>query len=139
LPDSTRLWELLDPEGDEINAKFAELVKCMYERGLGWQSHHFRVQNLAIERLKKKLLNADTGSHEFEVTEKLLITMQDLKLRNQINELRIGEVLSSEKPSKHFLDIASCKKSVSKLEDIRQENGDEFKCPVERAKYISKF
>jgi hypothetical protein len=73
------------------------------------------------------------------VTEKLLITMQDLKLRSQINELRIGEVLSSEKPSRHFLDIASCKKSVSKLEDIRQENGDEFKCPVERAEYISKF
>jgi hypothetical protein len=67
LPDSTRLWELLDPEGVEINAKFAELVKCMYERGLGWQSHHFRVQNLAIERLKKKLSNVDTGSQDFEV------------------------------------------------------------------------
>jgi hypothetical protein len=139
LPEFVRLWTLLEPEANDINTKFAALVQNMHDRGMGWQSHHFRVQNLAIDRLKKKLVAENTGTDAFLETEKLLINMQDLKLKNQINELRIGEVLNSEKPSRHFLDIAKCKNTGESLDYIKKDCGGDFECQNDRVQYISQF
>jgi hypothetical protein len=139
LPEFSRLWAFFEPEADDINTKFIALVQSMHDRGMGWQSHHFRVQNLAIDRLRKKLVTENTGTDVFFETEKLLINMQDLKLKNQINELRIGEVLNSETPSRHFLDIAKCKNISASLDDIKKDCGSDFECQNDRAQYISQF
>jgi Reverse transcriptase (RNA-dependent DNA polymerase) len=74
--------------------------------------------------------------HEIESE---LSKKRDLKIRDQLYELKLGEVLHAEKPSAHFLDIAKTKTNQAGLNLIRNDKGTKFLNDTERGEYIRNF
>jgi exonuclease III len=141
LGDFSELWGSLN----EVNAtnNFTYLVEKVRSRAVIWQKHLIRVQNLALATLKKRLTGLKSNYNEnaelIKHLEAELDLKMDSKLREQMLELKIGEVLNREKPSKKFLDLANiCKKSVG-LEVIRMPNGNKFKSQKDREQHIFEF
>jgi hypothetical protein len=62
------------------------------------------------EKLAKLLANNATESPAFADLENKLKIIQDRKIREQMQDWKISEILNVEKPSKHFLDIEMQKK-----------------------------
>jgi hypothetical protein len=84
LPETDRLWRGLDPEN--CNKNFKELTVSIQRAGLSWQKHLFRVQNLEISELQKKLSNLNQSIKEqqkkYHEIESELVKKRDLKIRD---------------------------------------------------------
>jgi hypothetical protein len=102
------------------------------------QSHLIRIQNLAISEIKKKISNATNAETKLALIDKLNI-LQDIKIREQMHDWKISEILNDEKPSKHFLDIAKKGKSGSDVNEIRDNTGNVFDSKEELNEHIRCF
>jgi hypothetical protein len=121
VPDTNELWRGLDPE--HYNKNFENLLTGMRTAALRWQKLLVRAQNLEITNLKNKIKGVNTRSEEYIILENILISKQDNKLREQLLDSKLSEVLGSEKPSRHFLDIAKVTSSDESLTVIKKGDG----------------
>jgi hypothetical protein len=99
-----------------------------------------RIQDLAIAEIKKMSRSKRaTNNDSYEKLANTLNTLVDTKLREQMLDWKISEVLHVEKPSQHFLDIAKKGKKVGNISDIKDDTGTEFESEGDRAAYIRDF
>jgi hypothetical protein len=123
---------------------FERLVSGIKARADSWQKHLIRVQDLAIAEIKKKLAQQKDGgkdafNDQYRSLENTLKILQNAKIRNQMLDWKISEVFDVEKPSKHFLDIASKTTNKGNLADIKSDTGEPFLNKQDRNKHIVDF
>jgi hypothetical protein len=135
IPSTNKLWKGLEPES--YNKSFDTILTGMKTAALRWQKHLIRAQNLEISNLKNKLkgLNLNENKIEYLDLESKLVTKQALKLREQLLDSKISEVLGSEKPSKTFIEISKITSSDADLSIIKNENGETFRSKSEQNEY----
>jgi hypothetical protein len=136
LPSVSELWDryaLDDPKN-----KFCNLITRVRQRASMTQRHLIRIQNLAISEIKKKISSETDTETKLALIDKLNI-LQDSKIREQMHDWKISEILNDEKPSKHFLDIARKGKSGSDINDIRDDAGNAFDSKEELNEHIRCF
>jgi hypothetical protein len=139
LPTTVELWKGLDPESRKDS--FEDLLTGMKRAALRWQKPLIRAQNLEISNLKNKIkgLKLTENAKDYLEVENKLIAKQDLKLREQLMDSKISEVLGSEKLSKTFLEIAKVTSSDADLKVIANDNGELFNDRTERNNFIKGF
>jgi Reverse transcriptase (RNA-dependent DNA polymerase) len=137
VPDTDELWRGLDPE--HYNENFENLLTGMRTAALRWQKLLVRAQNLEISNLKNKIKGVNTRSEEYVILENILITKQDNKRREQLLDSKLSEVLGSEKPSRHFLDIAKVTSSDESLTVIKKGDGSNFENVSDQQAFIKNF
>jgi hypothetical protein len=100
-----------------------------------------RIQDLAISEIKKRMGEIRRGANNdlYKNLTNKLNTLLDTKLREQMLDWKISEVLHVEKPSQHFLDIAKKGKKEGNISEIRDDTGTEFESESDRAVYIRDF
>jgi Reverse transcriptase (RNA-dependent DNA polymerase) len=139
LPATVELWNGLDSESHKTS--FDEILTGMKVAALRWQKHLIRAQNLEIANLKNSIkgLNLNKSAKDYLEIENKLIAKQDLKLREQLMDSKISEVLGSEKPSKTFMEIAKLTSQDADLKIIANEKGESFTDTSEQKNYIKNF
>jgi hypothetical protein len=138
IPTSSELWHR---SVHNPNETFKNLLNRIRNRALSTQKHMIRIQDLAIAEIKKKMgkVKRETNNDLYEKLSNNLNTLVDTKLREQMLDWKISEVLHVEKPSQHFLDIAKKGKKEGNISEIKDDTGTEFESEVDRAAYIRDF
>ena len=111
--------------------------------GIKTQKLLYRVQRAKKKALEEKLEQLRDNFHEnsgaiFQA-EKDLGKICDNEVRDKLQDLKIFEILKSEKPSPHFIDIAKKPANIEKLSDICDTEGKVLLSGKDLNNYITNF
>ena len=111
--------------------------------GIKTQKLLYRVQRAKKKALEEKLEQLRDNFHKnsgaiFQA-EKDLGKICDNEVRDKLQDLKIFEILKSEKPSPHFIDIAKKPANIEKLSDICDTEGKVLLSGKDLNNYITNF
>jgi len=142
--------ELLGSEQLEVFEKrctsieyFTALTDEVKKTGAWAQKKIFRITREKVKFHEKKLedlkRNFDINFDEIFKIEKKLAKIRDEELRDKLMDLKIFECLNAERSSPHFLDIAKKSKKESSIENIKDDDGNDFVDETAREAHIVGF
>jgi exonuclease III len=122
---------------------FEVLLNNVKNEIISFQSHFAKWSRSAITGMRTTLINLkknyDTNFDRINEVEFKLNSILDMEARSELENFAVFEILNLEQMSPSFLNIAKQTRSASKMSDIKDDAGNEFRSDEDRKKFIVNY